>query len=64
MGNVSGGSLNPAVSLALALSGSGFVNAVSYILVQLLAGVLAASAFSVTHEAELDSAEAKTITEA
>jgi len=64
MGNVSGGSLNPAVSLGLALSGSGFASSLSYILIQLLAGALAATAFSVTHQAELESQEAKSISEA
>ena len=39
------------VSVALALSGSGFVNAIAYVLVQLFAGVLAATAFGVTHQA-------------
>jgi len=61
-GNVSGGSLNPAVSLALALSGGGLGNAMGYGLVELLAGMLAATAFKVTHPKELETAEAKGIT--
>eukprot|EP00435_Cladocopium_sp_Y103_P055282 s943_g18.t1 len=64
VGNVSGGSLNPAVSVALALSGGGFVNAIGYVMVELFAGVLAATAFGVTHQAELESPEAKKMTEA
>lgn len=64
MGNVSGGALNPAVSVGLALSGSGFVSSVAYALVELLAGLLAATTFKVTHQAELETQEAKAITEA
>mmetsp|Transcript_77067 Transcript_77067/g.121264 ORF Transcript_77067/g.121264 Transcript_77067/m.121264 type:complete len:455 (-) Transcript_77067:115-1479(-) len=64
IGNVSGGSLNPAVSVGLALSGSGFVNSIAYVLVELLAGALAATVFGVTHQAELESPEAKKMTEA
>eukprot|EP00913_Durusdinium_trenchii_P028208 g26443.t1 len=62
MGNVSGGSLNPAVSLGLAVSGGGAGSAAAYVLVELLAGFLAATAFSVTHQVELESPEAKRIT--
>ena len=61
MGNVSGGSLNPAVSVGLALSGSGFVNSVVYVIVELLGGFLAATVFKATHNAELESEDAKAI---
>eukprot|EP00435_Cladocopium_sp_Y103_P025485 s2117_g6.t1 len=61
-GSVSGGALNPAVSAALALSGGGMGNAIGYGLVQLLAGMLAATTFKVTHPMELESTEAKSIT--
>mmetsp|Transcript_18108 Transcript_18108/g.30569 ORF Transcript_18108/g.30569 Transcript_18108/m.30569 type:complete len:457 (+) Transcript_18108:65-1435(+) len=60
-GNVSGAALNPAVSAALALTGGGMGTAIGYGLVQLLAGMLAASTFKVTHPEELESAESKSI---
>ena len=39
------------VSVGLGVSGSSFVNSIAYVLVELFAGVLAATAFSVTHQA-------------
>lgn len=48
MGNVSGGALNPAVALGLAV-GSGLGPALLYSVAQLLAGALASVAFKATH---------------
>mmetsp|Transcript_64680 Transcript_64680/g.151616 ORF Transcript_64680/g.151616 Transcript_64680/m.151616 type:complete len:457 (+) Transcript_64680:99-1469(+) len=62
IGSVSGGALNPAVALGLAISGGGLANALAYTVVQFLAAGLAATTFKVTHEADLDSSEAKSIT--
>merc|ERR1719446_54228 len=58
VGNVSGGSLNPAVSAGLAISnciisGGPVANMFSYGFVEFLAGVVAAGVFSVTHATQL-----------
>lgn len=58
IGNISGGSLNPAVSVGVASVGGGFSNAAAYCVVELLAGAAAATVFKVTHDEELDN-EAK-----
>ena len=50
-GSVSGGALNPAVALGLAVSGGGVANALAYAAAQLLAGGAAAGVFKVTHQA-------------
>lgn len=63
VGNVSGGALNPAVAIGLAVSGKGVGSALLYGLVQLLAGGLAATAFKITHPLDLEGPEAKAITE-
>mmetsp|Transcript_38743 Transcript_38743/g.92567 ORF Transcript_38743/g.92567 Transcript_38743/m.92567 type:complete len:454 (+) Transcript_38743:65-1426(+) len=60
-GSVSGGALNPAVALGLAVSGGGVANALAYAAAQLLAGGAAAGVFKVTHQAELESPEAKSV---
>mmetsp|Transcript_101469 Transcript_101469/g.205971 ORF Transcript_101469/g.205971 Transcript_101469/m.205971 type:complete len:461 (-) Transcript_101469:78-1460(-) len=57
IGSISGGSLNPAVSLGIAaphiINGGGFfLNAAIYTVFELIGGVLAALVFNVTHEAE------------
>lgn len=52
IGNVSGGSLNPAVSLGIATAhlfgGGGFINLILYVIAELLGGALAAVVFSQT----------------
>merc|ERR1719226_434040 len=57
IGSISGGSLNPAVSLGIAaphiVNGGGFfLNAAIYTVFELIGGVLAAVVFNITHEAE------------
>lgn len=60
IGQISGGSLNPAVSFGLALSdyavrgGSSLMYAAGYSMVELCAGAFAAVAFAVTYPRELD----------
>ncbi|CAJ1417001.1 unnamed protein product [Effrenium voratum] len=61
IGGISGGSLNPAVSLGLAgvnlLNGGLFYPALAYSALELAAGVAAAGVFKVTHAVDLDGAE-------
>ncbi|CAE7547205.1 NIP2-3 [Symbiodinium natans] len=64
IGGISGGALNPAVALGLAVSGGGLGNALGYTGVQLVAAGLAAITFKITHEADLDSPEAKSFSPA
>ena len=52
VGNVSGGALNPAVALGLALAGSGLSQALLYTVAQLLAGSIASQLFQQTHSVE------------
>jgi len=59
IGNISGGSLNPAVSFGLASVGGGLPNAAVYSAVELLAGATAAGVLKLTHDVELESEEAK-----
>ena len=40
------------VALGLAVTGGGAASAISYVLVQLLAGFVAATAFGITHQAD------------
>ncbi|CAJ1449664.1 unnamed protein product [Effrenium voratum] len=63
-GSISGGALNPAVALGLALSGGGIANALACTVAQLLGGGLAAGTFKITHQAELESEEAKSLSQA
>lgn len=48
------------MSLGLAVSGGGAGSAAAYVLVELLAGFLAATAFSVTHQAGCGSGRERT----
>lgn len=59
IGDISGGSLNPAVSFGLAAVGGGEDNAAVYSAVELGAGILAAGALMLTHDKELCTEEAK-----
>lgn len=61
IGGISGGSLNPAVSVGIAALGGGYGNAAAYGAVELLAGAAAAGVFKVTHDEELDSEAAKAL---
>lgn len=58
IGAISGGSLNPAVSLGIALTGlmngGGIFHCIFYMIFECLGGVLAAVLFKVTHPAEYD----------
>ena len=61
IGGVSGGSLNPAVSVGIAsanlLNGGLFYNALIYSALELIGGAAAAGVFKITHDVDLDSAE-------
>lgn len=52
IGAVSGGSLNPAVSLGIGLTSMSFLNCVLYIMVEFLGGALAAVVFHEVHQEE------------
>jgi len=55
IGKISGGSLNPAVSLGIASSHSlGFFNGIAYSFFEVLAGLLAAAVFHVTQPSEYE----------
>jgi aquaporin Z len=58
IGKVSGGSLNPAVSIGISSShmveGGVFVPCIAYSLVEIVAGVAAAQVFKLTHPSEFD----------
>ncbi|CAE7546095.1 NIP2-1 [Symbiodinium sp. CCMP2592] len=61
IGGISGGSLNPAVSVGIAsanlLNGGLFYTALIYSALELAGGAIAAGVFRLTHEVDLDSAE-------
>jgi len=54
IGKISGGSLNPAVSFGIASFGGGYVNAVAYAVIEILAGAFAAAVFQATQPSEFD----------
>merc|ERR1719343_391415 len=66
IGNVSGGSLNPAVSLGITsahlFQGGGLVNLIYYVIAELLGGILAAWVFKFTQLSQMQ-IEAKAITD-
>jgi len=61
IGAISGGSLNPAVSLGIGLTGlhggGGIFHCIFYIIFEILGGALAAAIFQVTHPAEYEKKE-------
>jgi len=57
IGAISGGSLNPAVSFGIAVSGGTPLNAVYYSVFEIIGGVLAAGIFMSTHATEYDKEE-------
>jgi len=54
IGKISGGSLNPAVSLGIASLGGGYGYCGAYIVTELLAGACAAGVFQLTHPQDLE----------
>jgi len=58
VGAISGGCLNPAVSIGIALSsigrGHGIFHVFPYVIFQLLAGVAAAAVFNITHKSKIN----------